>query len=59
MPEDYDVEDVFEFDSNDFKDVLSIVYYNLFGASIFLCHKKALISAKHIKYIPKVLFRYS
>jgi hypothetical protein len=25
MPEDYDVEDVFEFDSNDFKDILIIV----------------------------------
>lgn len=31
---------------------------NIFGASIFLCYKKALISAKHIKYLPKVLFRY-
>ena len=31
---------------------------NLFGASIYICYKKALIPAKHIKYIPKVLFRY-
>jgi hypothetical protein len=41
-----------------FNEIAKNLNNNLFGASIFLCYKKALIPAKHIKYQPKVLFRY-
>ena len=41
-----------------FNEISKNLNNNLFGASIFLCYKKALIPAKHIKYLPTVLFRY-